>query len=335
MMKQSCTFLTSLSLLLSANTFAYDLEIEAFEGKELALLKTAENSSDNELLMQAANLLIEDSMYEENLERGYEYMNQLAESGEVKAIITLADKYYYDEQYEKALAWYHKAESSKDAYALYLLGVMYFDGEGTPVDLKKGNDYYLASAQAGYSDAMYQLAFSYDEGQGVTQDFTKSAYWFEQSANLGDASAMYNLGISYLNGQGVEKSCSKAMQLFSNAIEEDEHTLSYVKMGDIYSSTRYKKPCGFKTTDAKKALEYYISAAMQGNDYGQYSVGYAYRNGHGTWSDFVKALAWFEVAQEYGNSDAEKEIIDVKQYMTKENIAAAEQLKDSLIEDIW
>ena len=125
-MKQSCTFLTSLSLLLSANTFAYDLEIEAFEGKELALLKTAENSSDNELLMQAAHLLIEDSMYEENLERGYEYMNQLAESGEVKAIITLADKYYYDEQYEKALAWYHKAESSKDAYALYSLGVMYF-----------------------------------------------------------------------------------------------------------------------------------------------------------------------------------------------------------------
>ncbi|MEZ8297636.1 hypothetical protein AB6D11_28150, partial [Vibrio splendidus] len=61
----------------------------------------------------------------------------------------------------------------------------------------------------------------------------------------------------------------------------------------------------------------------------------AYRNGHGTWSDFVKALAWFEIAQEYGNSDAEKEIIDVKQYMSKENIAAAEQLKDSLIEDIW
>ncbi|MFA0675688.1 sel1 repeat family protein, partial [Vibrio sp. 10N.222.51.A6] len=42
MIKQSCTFLTSLSLLLSASTFAYDLEIEAFEGEELALLKNAE-----------------------------------------------------------------------------------------------------------------------------------------------------------------------------------------------------------------------------------------------------------------------------------------------------
>ncbi|MGF1754909.1 sel1 repeat family protein, partial [Vibrio makurazakiensis] len=222
MIKQSCTFLTSLSLLLSANTFAYDLDMEAFEGEELALLKAAEKSSDNKLLMQAANLLIEDSMYEENIDRGYEYMNKLAQSGEEKAIITLADKYYYDEQYEKALAWYHKAEPSKDAYVLYSLAVMYFDGEGTPVDLKKGNDYYLASAEAGYSDAMYQLAFSYDEGKGIAQDFSKSAYWFEQAANLGDASAMYNLGISYLNGQGVEKSCPKAMQLFNNAIEEDE-----------------------------------------------------------------------------------------------------------------
>ncbi|MGF1754993.1 sel1 repeat family protein, partial [Vibrio makurazakiensis] len=113
------------------------------------------------------------------------------------------------------------------------------------------------------------------------------------------------------------------------------HTLSYAKMGDIYSYSEYNKPCNFKTTDTKKALEYYTNAAMQGNAYSQYAVGYAYRNGHGTLSDFVKALAWFEVAQEYGKPDADKEIVDVKQYMSTENIAAAAQLKDSLIEDIW
>ncbi|MGF1711811.1 sel1 repeat family protein [Vibrio kagoshimensis] len=335
MIKQSGIFLTSLSLVLSTNAFAYDLDLEYFESEDIALLKAAEKSSDNELLMKAASLLIEDSMYDENVDRGYEYMKKVAQAGEVKAMISLADMHYDNDQYEKALRWYHKAEQSKDPYVLYSLAVMYFDGEGTPVDYKKGNDYYLASAQAGYSDAMYQLAFSYNDGKGIGQDFSKAAYWFEQAANLGDVSAMYNLGISFLKGEGVDKSCSKAMQLFNNAIDEDEHALSYAKMGDIYSYAEYKKACNFKTTDYKKALEYYTGGAMQGNAYSQYSVGYAYRNGHGTWSDFVKALAWFEVAYEYGDSDAEKEIADVKQHMSKEDIASATQLKDSLIEEIW
>ncbi len=102
------------------------------------------------------------------------------------------------------------------------------------------------------------------------------------------------MGISFtLNGQGVEKERNKAMQLFSNAIEEDEHTLSYVKMGDIYLLIQNR---GFKTTDAKKALEYYTSAAMQGNDYGQYSVITPTAMVTVHESDFVKAPAWFEAA---------------------------------------
>ncbi|AUI88307.1 hypothetical protein BS333_18395 [Vibrio azureus] len=334
MIKKSYTSLTLISLLFSANALAYNLEIEGFEGEDLILLKKAENSSDNEVLIQAAELLIDHSMYEENAQHGYKYLKKAAQSGDLRSITSLADQYYNDGQYEKALFWYHKAESGNDPYVLYSLGVMYFDGEGTSRDLKKANDYYLASALAGYSDAMYQLAFSYDEGSGIAQDFTKSAYWFEKAANLGDVDAMYNLGIAYLYGEGVEKNCAKAMNLFNKAIEEDEHASSNAKMGDIYSFSEFKKPCNFKTTDTKKAFKYYMSAAMQGDAYSQYSVGYAYRNGQGTWSDFVKALAWFEIAQENGDPDAEKDIADVKQYMSKENIVAAAKLKDSLIEEI-
>lgn len=333
MIKQSCTFLAS--LVLSVNAFAYDLDVEDFESDEVALLKAAESSNDPKLRMQAANLLIEYSTFQENVDHGYKYITQLAQAGEEEAIIALADQQYDDGQYEQALAWYHKAEKGKDPYVLYSLGIMYFDGMGTSVDYKKANDYYLAAAKAGYSDAMYQLAFSYNDGKGLAQDFTKAAYWFEQSANLGDASAMYNLGVSYLKGEGVSKDCSKAMQLFSRAIEEDEHALSYTKMGDIYSYSKYKKSCNFKTTDYKKALGYYTAAAMLGNAYSQYSVGYAYRNGQGTRSDFVKALAWFQVADEYGYSDAQKEIADVKQYMSKDDIAATKQLKESLLNEIW
>ncbi|MFA0568883.1 sel1 repeat family protein, partial [Vibrio gallaecicus] len=77
MIKQSGIFLTSLSLVLSTNAFAYDLDLEYFESEDIALLKAAEKSSDNELLMKAASLLIEDSMYDENVDRGYEYMKKV------------------------------------------------------------------------------------------------------------------------------------------------------------------------------------------------------------------------------------------------------------------
>ncbi|MGF1908408.1 sel1 repeat family protein [Vibrio kasasachensis] len=335
MVKQSCTVLASLSVLLSVNALAYDLSEEYFEGKDLEILKAAETSNDPQLLLSAANLLIEDSMFEENIEKGYEYITKLAQAGDQKAIIILADHHYGNDEYEQALAWYHKAEQGNDPYVQYSLGVMYFDGEGTEVNYQKANEYYLAAAKGGDSDAMYQLAFSYNNGNGVEQDFTKAAYWFEQSANLGDVSAMYNLGVSYLKGEGVSANCSKAMQLFDAAIEQDEHALSYVKMGDIYSYPEYKKSCGFKTVDYKKALEYYTAGAMEGNAYSQYSVGYAYRNGQGTWSDFVQALAWFEVAQEYGDPDAAKEISDVKKYMSPEDIAEAIVVKDKLLDEIW
>ena len=335
MRKQSGTFLTSLSILLSANALAYDLSEEFFEGEELAIIKKAETSTDPETLMNAANLLIEDSMMQDNIDRGYEYIKTAAEAGDQSAIVTLADNFYSEENYQQALAWYHKAEAGNDPYVLYSIGVMYFDGEGTQANMAKGNDYYLAAAKAGYSDAMYQLAFSYNDGAGVEKDYTKAAYWFEQSANLGDESAMYNLAVSYLKGEGVPENCSKAMALFNQAIEQGEHALSYSKMGDIYSYPEYNKPCNFKMSDYKKAFEYYTEGAMQGDDYSQYSLGYAYRNGHGVFSDFVQALAWFEVAYEYGYSDAEKDIAEVKKQMSSNDIAEAETLKESLLEEIW
>lgn len=327
--------LISTSMVLSSNASAYDLSMEVFEDEQMAMLKSAETSSDPTLLMQAGELLINESMMQENADHGLSYLKKVGETGNLEAMLYVADYYYSDEQYGKSLAWYHKAEPSKDPYTLYSLGVMYFDGEGTEVDYKKGNQYYRAAAEAGYSDAMYQLGFSYNDGLGVKQDLKKALYWLEKSAELGDASGMYNTGVAYLNGEGVAIDCATAIKWFTQAIETDEHARSYAKMGDIYYYPKYKKSCGLKKTDYKKSLPYFTEAANLGDSYSQYMVGYSYRNGHGTWSDFTKALAWFEVAEEYGDPDAAKEIEDVKRYMSTEQIAEANTLKDKLLEEIW
>ncbi|MDC5847866.1 sel1 repeat family protein [Vibrio europaeus] len=335
MNKSRCTILTCFSLLMSTQAFSYDLSWELFEGDGLALLKEAETSSDPDVLYKAANLLIDESVMQANIDRAHEYLEQALKSGHDGAETLKADLEYSDGNYEEALSWYHKAEGAQDPYVLYSLGVMYFDGEGTEQDVKKGNEYYLASAKLGDDDAMYQLAFSYNDGVGVEKDYAKAAYWFEQAAKQQNASAIYNLGIAYLNGEGVEMNCQKAIQHFEHAIELEDHTRSVAKLGDIYYYPKYKQRCGFKTTDYAKSFEYFQKAAMLDDIYAQYMVGYAYRNGHGVFSDFAKSLAWFEIAQENGDEDAEKEILNVKQYMSNDELAKAQQYKNEIIDEIW
>jgi len=335
MKKRSFALLSSAALLMSYQVHAYDLSWEDFEAEDMALITKATNSNDPEVLFQAGSFLIDNSIMQDGLDLGHEYIERAVKAGHDGAEAVKADMEYSEGNYKKALELFHKAEAGNDPYVLYSLGVMYFDGEGTDANVSKGNDYYLKAAKLGSDDAMYQLAFSYNDGVGVTQDYTKAAYWFEQAANKQNVSAMYNLGVSYLNGEGVETSCKKAMHWLEQAIEFDEHPRSFAKMGDIYYYPEYKQRCGFKTTDYAQAFAFFEKAAMLDNVYAQYMVGYAYRNGHGIPSDFVKALAWFEIADENGDEDAAKEIRDVKQYMSEEHIAKSEQYKESITDEIW
>lgn len=335
MKKRSLALLTSAALLISYQAHSYDLSWEEFEAEDLELLKQAQNSNDPDVLFQAGQLLIDNSIMQDGIDLGHDYIDRAVKTGHDGAETVKADMEYMDGNYEEALVLFHKAEAGNDPYVLYSLGVMYFDGEGTEADVRKGNDYYLKAAKLGSDDAMYQLAFSYNDGVGVTQDYAKAAYWFEQAAEKENISAMYNLGISYLNGEGVETSCKKAMQWLERAIEFDEHPRSFAKMGDIYYYPEYKQRCGFKKTDYAQAFLFFEKAAMLDNVYAQYMVGYAYRNGHGIPSDFVKSLAWFEIAEENGDEDAAKEIRDVKKYMSKEDIAKSEQYKETITDEIW
>ncbi|MCD9544329.1 tetratricopeptide repeat protein [Photobacterium carnosum] len=321
---------TGISLVLSAPSFAYDLSADEYTQEDLTVIKKAETSANAEVLYNAANILISESMMQENIEQGIKYLVLLAKKNHPKATLTLADYYYEDSHYKEALKLYHQLEQKQDPYVLYSLGVMYFDGEGTQQDYKRGNKYYLAAAKLGYNDAMYQLAFSYNDGQGVKQDYTKAALWFKKSAEQGDASAMYNLGLSYLNGEGVKKDCAHAIKLLEQAINTDNHTRSYAKLGDIYYYTDYKAQCGFNKTDYKKSLSYFMKGAMQGNEYSQYMVGYSYRNGHGTYSNFSTALAWYNIAENNGY-DASSEIKDIKQHMSAEDINKAEKLQEQIL----
>lgn len=60
----------------------------------------------------------------------------------------------------------------------------------------------------------------------------------------------------------------------------------------------------FKNLDYKKAMEWYLKAANNGNAKAQYNLGAMYVNGIGVKSDYVEARKWLEKAATQGNQQA-------------------------------
>jgi TPR repeat protein len=70
-------------------------------------------------------------------------------------------------------------------------------------DYKTAFRHYLRSAQQGSVDAQFLLGGLYFLGQGVQEDNTEAARWFRMAAEQGHASAQYSLGVMYTTAGGV------------------------------------------------------------------------------------------------------------------------------------
>ena len=90
-----------------------------------------------------------------------------------------------------------------DAEAQYILGAMYYMGQGVPQDYAEEVKWYRLSADQGHAAAQYNLGVSYHRGQGVPQDYVEAMKWYRLAADQGYAEAQYNLGLMYGKGEGV------------------------------------------------------------------------------------------------------------------------------------
>ena len=93
----------------------------------------------------------------------------------------------------------------------YMLGVIYYNGEGVKVDQVEGTAWFRKSADQGHAQAQYVLGNIYFEGKGVALDRTEAAKWYRKAAEQGHLQAQYNLGLIYMSGDGVEKNRNKAV----------------------------------------------------------------------------------------------------------------------------
>ena len=111
-------------------------------------------------------------------------------------------------------ATFTKAEQG-DAFAQWLLGLMYDNGLGVPQDAKEAVKWFRKAAEQGYAPAQYNLGVRYSNGQGVLKDYKEAVKWIRKAAEQGFAEAQNNLGVRYYKGQGVLKDDVNAYAWFN------------------------------------------------------------------------------------------------------------------------
>jgi len=92
-----------------------------------------------------------------------------------------------------------------DLEAQAKLGVMYYWGEGAPMDWDKAKVWLRKASERGHADAQAKLGAMCFLGQGGPRDLDESLKWFRAAAEQGEPYAQGCIGVMYAVGEGVPR----------------------------------------------------------------------------------------------------------------------------------
>lgn len=120
-------------------------------------------------------------------------------------------------KYDDALRTYEKAAQAGSSIAMFQLGAMTEQGQGTAADLAAAAKWYQRAADAGSVAAMKRLANMYLDGQGVPKSADRAVQLYEQAGKAGDVNSLFLLGQLWWNGSLGASNPKKAVAAFQEA----------------------------------------------------------------------------------------------------------------------
>lgn len=236
-------------------------------------------------------------------------LERKAESGDMRAISTVAFAYLYGDGVEqdgdKALHFFEKgadkgnadmmtiagillenrdrdteafnryqqAYSAGSPWGAYRLSLCYIGGTGTSVNYSFGKSLLIWAADHELADAEELLGRIYLDGSdnmGITQNTLTGMRYLERAANKDDDDALFDLGRIYLYGQyGYNADGSKAYSYLKKAADLG-HGDAMDLLGDMYRFGIYV------TKDNSQAFDWYQKSVEAGSSEGQADLGNAY-----------------------------------------------------------
>ena len=162
--------------------------------------------------------------------------------------------------YAKALRLYLQIAGKGDPRAQFVVGGMYYKGQGTDPDHRQGFFWLLKAAEQGVSssESLSIIGTMYLQGIGVPQNYQEAAKYLKQAADLGDLTAKKNLAYMYYNGLTGKPDYKQALELYKEAALLGDN-VSQSNVGLIYAE-------GMGVgIDRVRAYAWYSLAASQGN----------------------------------------------------------------------
>ena len=109
------------------------------------------------------------------------WLKKSATGGYAAAEFEVGSDYVFGKNYPKAAYWLKKSAVQGNVYAEGLLGVLYYNGNGVPLNYKKAAYWIKKSATGGDSASYQPLSILYASGRGVRRNAKKAAYWHKKA----------------------------------------------------------------------------------------------------------------------------------------------------------
>ena len=124
--------------------------------------------------------------------------------------------------YATALRMWRPLANQGDAFGQYVLGFMYYKGQGVPQDYAEAVKWFRLAASQGRASDQYNLGLMYYKGQGAPQNYAEAVKWYRLAANQGNSDAQFNLGVMYGTGRGVPQDHVSAHMWFNLAAAQGD-----------------------------------------------------------------------------------------------------------------
>lgn len=121
---------------------------------------------------------------------------------------------YGAENFPAALKELKPLAEKGDAKALYMLGIMYENGQGVKQDYEQALSLFNKSSEQGYDQAMLHLAEMYKSGRGTQVDLVQAHKWFNLAGSRGNEFARHSMETveARLTPQQVEQAKTQAKE---------------------------------------------------------------------------------------------------------------------------
>jgi uncharacterized protein len=227
--------------------------------------------------------------------------------------------------------------NNNDAAAMTLLGELYRQGLGQPLDLVKAAEWYKLAHDRGDTNGTFALAMATLRGHGIPKDEKRAGELLKQAAAKGHTQSAYNLALAMLGSNNAEDRKQARILLetaSTGGITEAQHALASLLAEDkntpgsmaraaalmLQSANTGYEPAEIAyaimlfngqgvTADEITAADIFTRAAWRGNAIAQNRIARIFATGKGRTRDATEAAAWHIASAAQGLVDADMDKI--------------------------